>query len=39
LIKLLSGIHRHGSYDGEFLVDGKRAEFAELPMQSMPGSR
>jgi D-xylose transport system ATP-binding protein len=27
LIKLLSGIHRHGSYDGEFLVDGKRAEF------------
>ncbi len=27
LIKLLSGIHPHGSYEGELLVDGKVAEF------------
>jgi len=27
LIKLLSGVHPHGSYEGELLVDGARAEF------------
>ncbi len=27
LIKLLSGIHPHGSYEGELRVDGKPAEF------------
>jgi D-xylose transport system ATP-binding protein len=27
LIKLLSGVHVHGSYEGELLVDGKPAEF------------
>jgi len=27
LIKLLSGIHPHGSYEGELLVEGRRAEF------------
>ena len=27
LIKLLSGVHPNGSYEGELLVDGKRAEF------------
>ena len=27
LIKLLSGVHPHGSYDGEILVDGLPAEF------------
>lgn len=30
LIKLLSGIHRFGSYDGEFLVDGIVAAFRSL---------
>ncbi|HEX4047043.1 MAG TPA: sugar ABC transporter ATP-binding protein [Elusimicrobiota bacterium] len=28
LIKLLSGVHPAGSYEGELLVDGARAEFA-----------
>jgi D-xylose transport system ATP-binding protein len=27
LIKLLSGVHPHGSYEGELFVDGKPAEF------------
>lgn len=27
LIKLLSGVHAHGSYEGTLLVDGKPAEF------------
>jgi len=27
LIKLLSGLHPHGSFEGELLVDGKHAEF------------
>src|SRR5262245_27713560 len=27
LIKLLSGIHPYGSYDGELIVDGHRARF------------
>lgn len=30
LIKTLSGIHPFGSYDGEILVDGRRAEFRTL---------
>ncbi len=30
LIKTLSGIHPSGSYEGEILVDGKRAEFGSL---------
>ncbi len=30
LIKTLSGIHPFGSYEGEILVDGKRAEFRSL---------
>jgi D-xylose transport system ATP-binding protein len=28
LIKLLCGVHPHGSYEGELLVDGKHAEFS-----------
>ena len=30
LIKLLSGIHPHGSYEGEILVDGRPAQFADI---------
>lgn len=30
LIKLLSGIHPHGSYEGEILVDGRTAHFAGI---------
>ena len=30
LIKLLSGIHRHGSYEGELLVAGRVAEFRSI---------
>ncbi|ATC63777.1 D-xylose ABC transporter ATP-binding protein [Nibricoccus aquaticus] len=30
LIKLLSGIHPHGSYEGELLVDGSVAEFKSI---------
>jgi D-xylose transport system ATP-binding protein len=30
LIKLLSGIHAHGSYDGEFFVNGQLAQFRSL---------
>ena len=30
LIKTLSGIHPFGSYEGEILVDGRRAEFRSL---------
>src|SRR5450631_2657304 len=30
LIKLLSGIHPSGSYEGEFLVDGAVAKFRSL---------
>jgi D-xylose transport system ATP-binding protein len=30
LIKTLSGIHPFGSYEGDILVDGKRAEFPSL---------
>jgi len=31
LIKTLSGIHPHGSYDGEILVDGQTQSFAGIP--------
>ncbi len=27
LIKLLAGIHPHGSYDGRIVVDGKNVQF------------
>ena len=30
LIKLLSGIHPHGTYEGEILVDGKVARFGSI---------
>jgi D-xylose transport system ATP-binding protein len=30
LIKLLSGIHAHGSYDGDFFVNGQPAKFRSL---------
>src|ERR1700749_2264719 len=30
LIKLLSGIHPHGSYEGELVVDGKVATFHSI---------
>lgn len=30
LIKLLSGIHPHGSYEGDFLIDGQPAKFRSL---------
>ncbi len=30
LIKVLSGIHPHGSYEGEFFVDGQPANFRSL---------
>jgi D-xylose transport system ATP-binding protein len=30
LIKLLSGIHSHGSYEGELAVDGERAHFRNI---------
>ncbi len=30
LIKLLSGIHPHGSYEGELLIDGKPAAFRSI---------
>ena len=30
LIKLLAGIHPHGSYDGEILVDGRPAKFRSI---------
>ena len=30
LIKVLSGIHPHGSYEGEILVDGRPAAFASI---------
>jgi D-xylose transport system ATP-binding protein len=30
LIKVLSGIHPHGSYDGDFLLDGQPAKFRSL---------
>src|ERR1700679_1556072 len=30
LIKLLSGLHPHGSYEGELLVDGQPARFAGI---------
>ena len=30
LIKLLSGIHPHGSYEGEILIDGQPARFAGI---------
>jgi D-xylose transport system ATP-binding protein len=30
LIKLLSGIHPHGSYEGELLVDGRAAAFRHI---------
>ena len=30
LIKLLSGLHPHGSYDGELTVDGKAASFRSV---------
>ena len=30
LIKLLSGIHPHGSYEGELLVDGRAVEFGSI---------
>jgi ABC-type sugar transport system ATPase subunit len=30
LIKVLSGIHAHGSYEGDFLIDGEPAKFRSL---------
>jgi len=30
LIKLLCGVHAFGSYEGELIVDGRRAEFASV---------
>src|SRR5437588_8470180 len=30
LIKLLSGLHPHGSYEGELLVDGQPAHFHRI---------
>src|SRR4051812_39472854 len=30
LIKLLTGIHPHGSYEGELLVDGRPAAFHSI---------
>ncbi len=30
LIKLLSGIHPHGSYEGEIVVDGRPVQFASI---------
>ena len=42
LIKLLSGIHRHGSYEGELLVAGRVAEFRSIRMRrprASPSSR
>lgn len=30
LIKLLSGIHAHGSYEGDFLINGEPAKFRSL---------
>src|SRR5437762_11568997 len=30
LIKLLSGIHAYGSYEGDFLINGKLAKFRSL---------
>lgn len=30
LIKVLSGIHPHGTYEGEILVDGQRARFNDI---------
>jgi D-xylose transport system ATP-binding protein len=30
LIKTLSGIHPHGSYEGQFRVDGKPVQFADI---------
>jgi D-xylose transport system ATP-binding protein len=30
LIKVLSGIHPHGSYEGDFLIDGQPAKFRSL---------
>jgi ABC-type sugar transport system ATPase subunit len=30
LIKILSGVHPHGSFSGEYLLDGQPAEFASV---------
>ena len=30
LIKVLSGLHPHGSYEGDFVIDGQPAEFCSL---------
>ena len=30
LIKVLSGLHPHGSYEGDFLIDGQPAKFRSL---------
>jgi D-xylose transport system ATP-binding protein len=30
LIKLLSGLHPHGTYEGELVLDGRRAEFRSI---------
>jgi ABC-type sugar transport system ATPase subunit len=38
LIKLLAGIHPHGSYEGELLVDARR-RFARCATPRRPASR
>ncbi len=39
LIKLLSGVHPHGSYEGDIVVDGGPANFARRATPSAPASR
>jgi ABC-type sugar transport system ATPase subunit len=38
LIKLLSGIHPHGSYEGRFEVNGTEARFAASQTQAVRAS-
>lgn len=37
LIKLLSGLHPHGSYEGELFFDGAPAQFSSTSTRSAPG--
>lgn len=37
LIKLLSGIHPHGSYEGRFEVEGREARFGSIPDAARAG--
>ena len=46
LIKLLCGLHPHGSYEGELLIDGQPAQFhshrrcrTRRPRRHLPGTR